>query len=251
MAKCVLHTLSAIALLSASASATVLTFDIAGESPNQSIQQNYGDRVTAATMGNFSYGTAGGFTPNVVLSYGPSVPAGQSGGACSFNTSACVYWWDNDFADLRNVIAQADSGGASTGILEVLFTADPGWIVTLASLNLGGWQHGNPGYPASYGINSVKVYDQTNAVVYDSGAQNVPVNDPGHLSLAPNVSGASLRLVIDASNLPAVYANNVGLDNIQFSQDIFRDPGAVPEPAAFLLSGAGLVAVAALRRRKA
>jgi hypothetical protein len=227
------------------AGATVLTFDIAGQALNDAIPQAYGDRVTATTMGSFSYGAAGGFTPNVVVSYGPSDPAGQSGGNCLFNASACVYTWDNNFADLTNVVAQAAGSGPSVGILELMFVADPGFLVNLASLNLGGWKHGDNTYPATYPINSVSVYDAANLLVYSSGSQSVPVNDPGHLTIAPNVSGQSLRLVIDASNLSAAQAQNVGLDNVQFSQIA----SAVPEPAAFLLTGAGLAALFLARRR--
>ena len=48
--------------------ATVLTFDICGIARNENIQPcypAYGDAVTAATMGSFNYGCAGGWTANV------------------------------------------------------------------------------------------------------------------------------------------------------------------------------------------
>ena len=90
---------------------SVLTFDInPAPTPNDPIDQNYGDRITSDVMGAFSYGTTGGFTPNVVVSYGPTGPS----------DSDYVYWWDQDFGDLVNVVAQfAPFPDPTYGLLDI------------------------------------------------------------------------------------------------------------------------------------
>ena len=60
----------AIELLETRRLLTVLTFDpVAANADALSI--NYGHRVTGASQDGFNYGTAGGPTPNVFVSYGP------------------------------------------------------------------------------------------------------------------------------------------------------------------------------------
>jgi hypothetical protein len=94
--------------------ATELTFNIAGFFNFSNMSQDYGDKVTAATMGDFSYGIEGGFTPNVSVSYGPD--------------GADPAFWTTGYGDLTNVLFEYRD---SFGTLEVTFAADPGFEVNL------------------------------------------------------------------------------------------------------------------------
>ena len=219
----------ALLCVSAPLAASVLTFDITpAPVPNDPIDQNYGDRITAAVMGGFSYGTTGGFTPNVVVSYGPTGPGPDD----------YVYFWDQNFGDLQNVVAQF-SGATNYGILEVILTADPGFFISLASFDLAGWNR------SDWTINSLQVFDDSTGGVMFS-ATNVPIEGdgvgPGHSAFAfgTGLWSDKLRIRIDASNLPGGNGVNVGIDNITFSQN-------VPEPSAALLLGGALCLLGALR----
>lgn len=86
--------------------ATELTFDITGFSNFSNMSQDYGDNVTAATMGDFSYGSEGGFTPNVDVSYGPN--------------EAAPTFWTTGYGDLENILFEDVD---NLGVLEVTFTA--------------------------------------------------------------------------------------------------------------------------------
>lgn len=56
------------------ASSAVITFDIQSLQQGDNIPAGYGDRITSATAGNFSYGLDRGITPNVVVNYGSGTP---------------------------------------------------------------------------------------------------------------------------------------------------------------------------------
>ena len=99
--------------------ASILTFDQDPPITNfERVDQAYGDRVTSTTMpGNFLYGEAGeGFTPNVVVDYGP--------------TGSLPSLWTTGYADLVNALFEDQDG---FGVLEVSFTADPGFNVNIYS----------------------------------------------------------------------------------------------------------------------
>ena len=92
--------------------ASLLIFDVANISNGSILNQNYGDNITATTMGNFSYGSVQGFTPNVTVSYGPNSPQ----------------LWTNQFGNLTNVLI---SSLPDPQPLTLTFTADPGFNVRL------------------------------------------------------------------------------------------------------------------------
>jgi hypothetical protein len=233
--------LALIALLAASApmKASVLTFDFnplpAGNDP---IDQNYGDRITSDVMGSFLYGTAGGFTPNVVVSYGPTGPSELD----------YVYWWDQDFGDLVNVVAQfAPFPDPTYGLLDVTLTADPGFLVSLGSFDLAAWPH------VDWDINSVQVQDGLGNVLY--GATNVTVlgdaagvDQHTHFDFGAGLTANTLHILIDASNLTDQQGLNVGIDNITFSQSTDFGGSDVPEPSMALLLGGGLCLVGVVRK---
>lgn len=217
-----------LALFASPGLATVLTFDILPQPANNDpIDQNYGDRVTAAVMGGFSYGIAGGFTPNVVASYGPTGPG----------PTDYVYFWDQDFGDLTNVIAQF-SGSANYGIILLTLTADPGFVVMLDAFDLAGWNR------SDRTINSVQVQDGLGNTLFSQNNVLVLGAGPAHTSFAGlNLSAATLVIRIDASNLPGGNGLNVGIDNIRFSQNI-------PEPATTILLGSALSLLYVIKRAK-
>ncbi|MEJ7619110.1 MAG: hypothetical protein WKF30_19535 [Pyrinomonadaceae bacterium] len=99
--------LSICVLLSApSASAETLTFPT--DFNFQDNDPNYGDRLPG--------------TPNVVVDYGPA--------------SAVPRRWTTNYGDLTGVLFEDNDG---FGILEITFTADPGFLVTLSSFDMGAW----------------------------------------------------------------------------------------------------------------
>src|SRR5436190_18832534 len=99
---------------------TVLTFDPVSADA-VILRGGYGDRVVAATQGGFNYGTTGGATPNITANFGP---LGKN-----------VRQWKENYGDLHNVLFAGDSAG---GFLDVTLSADFGFQVSLASLDLGG-----------------------------------------------------------------------------------------------------------------
>src|SRR5687767_8032083 len=78
--------------------ATELTFQIAGAGNGALIPQTYGDRVIATTMGGFTYGAGGGFTPNVVVDY-----RGKS-------TQVDLNHWATNYNQLVNVVEYEPDG---------------------------------------------------------------------------------------------------------------------------------------------
>ncbi len=169
---------------------TVLTFD--GGFPLASIiDPDYGDRVTATTEGNFSYGggSQGPFTPNVVVDY----PNGTR-------------FWNNNFGDLVNSIHRAL--GADT--LDIVLVADPGFEVALHGFDLGGWDR------TDRPIDSIEVIGGSGDVLFSQTGITVLGAGPAHsdFDFTQPLTGQSLRIRLD----PGVSQSAVGIDNIQFSQ---------------------------------
>lgn len=167
------------------------------------VSDDYGDRVTATSQGGFIYGDAGGFTPNVVVSY---VPAAE------------IRRWNSDFGDLQSVIFRGGPvrrvGGA--GVLEVTMTADSPLMVTLTSFDMAGWPN------VDYTINTVQVVDgfgtahfsQDNALIQgdlDSGPRH------STFQFDPPLTSQSLTIRFDSSNLGSK-SSYIGIDNITFGQ---------------------------------
>src|SRR5512142_91182 len=102
------------------ASATVLDFSaqVGGQIP-----QDYGDRVSAAIMGVYSYGFGFGWTPNVTADYGYFDPLFQFQ-SLNFNH------WGPGYGDLPNVAYGTE--GHLNNVLRL--TADAGYEVVLNSL---------------------------------------------------------------------------------------------------------------------
>jgi hypothetical protein len=207
------------------------------------IPGDYGDRITMSPVtlvgGTiYQYGLDQGATPNVVVSYGPF----------SIFTGGPQLWREG-YGDLNGILFQASEGpiGNDYDILDVVLVADPGFDVVLHSADLAGF--------GDYVINRVTVYDGVPfpflTPMNDLFEQfNVSAPAAGHNTIDfGDLQSHVIWLRIDASNL-GDDSDNIGVDNIVFSQvvnvdsDEQIDPGAidaalqpseVPEAASLLV----------------
>ena len=233
-----------VLMVGSSAWATVLTFDANAPFDNNMVFQensynsvgDYGDRVDATFEqyvhhadggGGFPptydwtrqylYGSAGGATPNVVVSYAsPGAPGTPRYYGGSSNGTGAVYF--------------DASGGVSPDVL-MDFIADEDFVVSLDSLDKFNW--------GAASIKTLKVLDANSNVLWDSGASaSTPIAMAGSEVQHYNIgaSGSYLRLIM-AENGATL---NLGVDSIQFSQ--------VPEPGTLALLTLGGQAI--LRRRR-
>jgi hypothetical protein len=190
---------ASVTLLCHDSAATELTFDIAGIGNSAVLPDEYGDRVTALTMGSFSYAESGeGFTPNVEVEYvrGPAQPA----------------WWGPNYGDLQGVLYEERDG---FGELEIVFRADPGFAVVLYSWDMAAYTPQSPSDPI---INSVFVSNGIGCDRFrqDDAAISAATRTAFNFSSNP-IAGRVIRLTFDSSNLGGA-SDNIGFDNIRFGQ---------------------------------
>jgi hypothetical protein len=228
-------------LAPSAANATVLLFDqtrsaVSGDvvepvSAGANLPQDYGDRVAGSPQtvagGQYTYGNAGeGFTPNVEVEYylsNASVPE-------------AVQMWTIGYGDLANVIF----GLPGSEQLNIQFTADPGYTVQLYGFDLAGWAS------RDYTINQVAVLEGANVLFSQPNAVIEGIASHTRFDFPTPLAGASLLIQIDYSNITPSQQDNIGLDNLRFSQF----PSPVPEPSTwiFFLAGCGLLGWVARRR---
>lgn len=211
----------AIGAVSAMSQATILTFDIDQLGNGAGMPDAYGDNVTAATMGTFHYDVSNGTTPDVTVSYAGS-PGNQPG--CN--------WWATGYSDLTNVLEYEPDGAP---VFSVTFTGSNGVNAVLNSFDLGN-------FGASVILPGLTVRDGSGIVLWQQSNIAVASSSSPHLSF--NVGGLSASVLTLEVNVAGLGGNsdNIGLDNISFSQD------SVPEPITMLgLAAFGLIAA---RRRK-
>lgn len=219
-------TVAIVAAAAPFAHATVLTFDqdppVADFDP---VDQGYGDRVTSTSMpGNFGYGSAGGFTPNVVTSYGP---AGSDPNL-----------WTTGYGSRTNVLFEDND---NFGILRVTLTADPGYAVSLSSFLMSAY---NPAFASPPTINYIRVlgpgdvelFRQNNAAISETTFTTFD------FSVSP-LAGQSIAIEFNSANLGGL-SDDIAFDDITFSQVV------VPEPTAAVAALAGLTVAGARRRRR-
>jgi hypothetical protein len=222
----VLLSLLAVAVVARPASAaTILTFDVFGIFDHAPIDQAYGDNVSAAADASGTYGTTNGiFTPNVTVAYG--------GGTEDPSL------WTSGYGDLVNVYfndVDAD------GFLTTRFTAAPGFTVTLESFDIASF------LTNGQTIQGLEVLDGSNAVLFSQGVTFITGST--HLNFAPNVTASDLRLIINLAGLGG-NADDIGIDNVTFSQNqVQQPPGSAPEPVTLSLFGVGLAGIALRRAR--
>ena len=173
------------------AQATVLLFQ---SSPGGSCSLGeYGDRVKAAAQTGCQYGSKGGFTPNVKAEF----------------LSDMKTWGNGGYGDLRAPTLYA----ANNGVIQVTLKADAGFQVVLKSFNLGGWNH------ADYEVQSVSVVGDRGRVLFSRPMAAVRGAGPSHTSFRlSGVAGRVLKIRVDSRNLGSSESDNIGIDDIVFSQ---------------------------------
>lgn len=246
--------LSALALgaLASAASATVLTFDFGGND-GLSIPQAYGDRVGDPMFPpppGWSYGAAGGITPNINVAY--TISNTRLGG---INPTRV-------FGDLSNV-AYIDRNANPGGILEIILFADEGFFARLHSFDLASVFNSVTMAGENLPARSIQVRNGQGVPLYQldfNAALTDPFSPlstytpglpgpgplyPGRKTLTfnPPIQAQVLIIHLDFTQLLTIGGNKsdrIGIDNIVFSQ--------IPTPgAAGLLIGAGLILA---RRRR-
>ena len=171
---------------------SMLTFE-SGQSSYVDLDASYGQRITSATMGSFSYVGAGSFTPGIVVDY---LPAGSMVHAIG------------DYGLLQHVVYKNDFFATP---FEIQLSADAGQEVQLLGFDLAGYS------PSDYMLNSVKVLDDVNGELFSELNFHVA----GERTRV-DFSGAPLRsrritIQIDSTNLGSS-SDNVAIDNISFEQ---------------------------------
>lgn len=205
----------------ASIADVVLTFDQSGIANFTAVSQNYGDRVTATPdLNGNAYDIAGdaSLTPNVEVSY----DAGNAG----------VALWVSGYGDLTNVLFAGDFATQ----LRIDFAADSGFEVGVSGFELGA-------FGSEITIGGIEVTDGENNVLWSVDSTDITETNSNFFNTS-GIFSESLSIVVDLTGLGAA-ADNVGIDNIQFSQR----STAVPEPTSAFVLLCGLAGVVIKRRR--
>jgi len=197
-----------------------LTFDDDGAVTNsEPVDQAYGDRVTASPdINGLLYGSVvGGGAPNVEVSYQGLLPD----------------IWAIGYGDLINVLYNEADGD---DLLQVTLVADAGFEVGLLGFDAAAFG-GNQDVPG------IDIVDGSDNVLFASGAFTLlGASSHNDFDFAGGLFAQEININVDLTGLGG-QSDNVGLDNILFTQR------AVPEPtmAGLLVLGTGSVLV---RRRR-
>lgn len=217
------------------ASATVLTFDFGGANFT-TVPQVYGDRVGGQPQPpQFSYGAAGGLTPNVTVTYYPTLKLADN--------PNLRY---GDFQ--KSLFRTADNTG---NIMEIDLIADPGYLVCLYSFEMAAQYNVATMFGEDLPAKSIKVLDANNVPLYQAIYNADPLTViPGTLPLRHNLydfGGTPIclpmvRIVVDLNQIMNK-VEKISIDNITFGQSLVPAPGS----AATMLLALG--AFGARRRR--
>jgi len=202
----------------------VLTFDQSGASNFTLIDEDYGDRVIASPDTNgHAYDivpAANLLTPNVEVDY-------DAGGV------GISLWTTGGFGDLDTAIFAGDFATE----LEIAFTADAGFEVGLAGFDLAA-------FSSSQTIQGIEVTDGDANVLFSVGSTSIS-GDSRNSFDTTGIFADSLTISVDLTGLGSG-ADNIAIDNIQFSQ---RPISTVPEPASVSIVLLGLIGLASRRKR--
>lgn len=213
--------LATLAVVGATAQATVLTFADLGLSNYGAIPQTYGDNVTGPGGTGGSYLQGNGWTPNITTSY-LTVDANGA------ETSPSISYWGTGYGDLLNSAFPASSGRYA----RVTLTPAAGWDVVLNSFSLAGYPQANltADRIRVIGANGNELWSSSNLLVNGVG--------PSRSNYAPNLRSSGPLTIEFGTNW------NIGISNINFDQ-----ANPVPEPTT--LAGLGIAALLLQRRKRA
>lgn len=160
------------------------------------------------------------------------------------STFTSLLWWYDGYNELKNVLF-ANTNGDGDSWARISINPLLGQGVTLNSFDIGAWPY------TQRDSQFVRVLDLvTNDILFDSGSVTIGVgNHSNHF--APGVFSQN-GLAIEWR----FSAYNNGIDNICFNGECVDEFGQapnttpVPEPTSIALTGLGLLAAAAVRRRK-
>jgi hypothetical protein len=199
---------------SASATATELTFEIDGLATGARVPQEYGDRVSSTSKQNpFRYGSGGGLTPQVVVSYGPDdcLPIYRHGG---FGSLKGVITAQTGLFDEFDEELEKDG----TAAIEIRFHADIGRVVRLERWEIAA--AADEQVEEDPMIRSIEVFDQNSEkTLYSEKNPIIPDSGRRVFSFESNAFESQdlvLRITVGESNQENQVT--VGLDHITFSQ---------------------------------
>ena len=195
--------------------ATTLDFENLGIVEYDPILPTLGSNANAAGNG---YSEGSGWTPNVAVSM---MTTNSSGGMIDPH----IAWWSDGFGDLHNVGFHTTDGGFA----RITLTANPGFLVTLNSFDLGG-------YSVDRTASRLRIMDENGTDLWNqSGAT---ILNATHSSFTPSVTSSKLVLEYGTNW-------NIGIDNVNFTQM----SAPVPEPVSMLILSTGLLGLAHRRRK--
>lgn len=208
--------------LCAGAHATVLTFTSTQfPADNTIIAQSYGDFITGGSGSpGDSYGTAGGSTSNIAVSYEDTS-----------NTLTALKYWGSGYGNLAGV------AWSSLGHFQVRLQGDSSWNVTLTSVDLAPWANIS-------GSASVVVRDGNGTQLFSQSGVSLLTNQ----TTTVNFGGISAQtLIVSFQNGAGIGLDQYGIDNLTFGQ-----VSAVPEPGTWgaLAGGMAFAGTMIWRRRR-
>ncbi len=191
MKKLLVTILGGILLAHTAAEATVLTFDT-----QNNFDRSYGDRVSSAVNGDFSYGPDHGWTPNVAIDY-------------ALDDESWMYQEGTGYGDLENVLVMDSEDWVGTTGYTICLRADAGYLVALYGFDFATSD-------APFTIDEISVTNGAGTVLLSDS--NIAVNDP-FISFGGPFPLQSRQLKINITILNPTNGFSVfGLDNVDFAQ---------------------------------
>ncbi len=202
-----------------SAHATIITFD-SSFTPS-AIPTDYASYVGSSGLdsgGRGPFDLTHGETPNVAVEmFTADVDRQQTNN---------LFLWGTNYGSLVDVAYHANGQYAV-----IRFTADSGYFVRLHGFKMAGWPNTNRTLPLlEIRVNKTVLFSGTNIAITGQGFNQFTFN--------PNQYKGGVVEIFFGNDW------NVGIDDIEFSQEL------IPEPASLLALGAGLAGLFGLRRRR-
>ncbi len=214
-----LLTVSIVGAILTSAHATIITFDSSfTPSPIPTDYASYVDSSGFDSGGRGAFDLTYGATPNVAVAmFTADVNRQQTNN---------LFLWGPDYGSLVDVAYHANGQYAV-----IRFTADNGYFVRLHGFKMAGWFRTNRTLPLlEIRVDNTVLFSGTNLAITGQGFNQ--------FAFEPNQYKGSVIEIFFGNDW------NVGIDDIEFSQEL------IPEPASLLALGAGLAGLLGLRRRR-